>query len=142
MPLVFLSGPLIDRAGRRVGAIIIFGLGAVGTFLSYTLHGQWPLTGALVFGIFGASATLSVLNAFTTELFPTELRGDAFAWCNNVIGRIGYVTSPLVVGAVAEELSWGAAVRVTAVFPVIAVVLILVMLPETGRRDLSETSRV
>lgn len=142
MPLVFLVGRLLDALGRRPAAAIIFGLAAVGVFGSYTLHSRWALTAALVLGIFGASAVLPVLNAFTAELFPTELRGDAFAWSNNLIGRIGYVLSPAVVGLCARELGWGAAVRATAIFPVVALVLIFWLLPETRARELEETASV
>jgi putative MFS transporter len=93
-----------------------------------------------VFGIFGASGVLPVLNAYNAELFPTEYRGDAFAWSNNLIGRIGYVLSPMAVGLAAQSVGWGAAVRVTAVFPLIAVLLIFVLLPETKQRELEETA--
>ncbi len=142
MPLIFLVGPLIDYVGRKRGAVVVFTLSAGGSFLAYTLHGQWALTVPLVFGIFGASAFLPVMNAFTTELFPTELRGDAFAWANNLLGRIGYVVSPIGIASIAEYLDWGPTVRATAIFPLIAVVLILVFLPETVNRELEETSKL
>ncbi|MEZ4233135.1 MAG: MFS transporter [Polyangiaceae bacterium] len=140
MPLVFLAGVLVDVMGRRGGGAVIFVLGAGGIVGCYTLHGFWPLTVALIFGIFGASAVLPVLNAFTTELFPTELRGDAFAWSNNLLGRLGYVLSPFIVGAAAEKVGWGPAVGSTALFQLLALVLIFVMLPETNRKELEETA--
>lgn len=140
MPLVFYSGKLLDVVGRQFGAAIIFGMASVGVFSSYTLHGFVPLTIALVFSIFGVSAVLPVLNAYTTELFPTKLRGDGFAWSNNILGRIGYVLSPAVVGYFARDVGWGNAVRVTAVFPIIAVVLIFLLLPETRNRELEDTA--
>lgn len=142
MPLVFLAGKLIDRAGRRRGAVLIFTLTALGTFGAYTLHGRWPLTAALMIAIFGTSAILTVLNAYTTELVPTELRGDTFAWSNNLLGRIGYVLSPLVVGYAARSVGWGPAVAATAFFPIVALVLILTLLPETSGQELEQTSRV
>ena len=142
MPLVFLVGKLMDVIGRRRGAVIIFGLGALGVLGSYSMQSQWALTAALVLGIFGASAVLPVLNAFNTELFPTELRGDAFAWANNLIGRIGYVASPALVGWIASDIGWGAAVRMTAIFPIIALVLIFWLLPETRARELEDTAAV
>jgi MFS transporter, putative metabolite:H+ symporter len=140
MPLVFYVGRFLDVVGRRIGAVIIFGLSSAGVFFCYTLHGYTAITVALVFGIFGASAVLPVLNAYTAELFPTDLRGDAFAWSNNLIGRIGYVLSPAVVGYAAGQVGWGAAVRVTAIFPLIAVALIVWLLPETKSRELEETA--
>jgi putative MFS transporter len=96
----------------------------------------------LSFGILGTTAVLQVLNAFTTELFPTELRSDAFAWSNNLLGRIGYTLSPLIVGYLAPLWGWGPAVTVTAVFLVFALTLILVFLPETAGKELEETSRL
>jgi putative MFS transporter len=142
MPLVFLVGKLIDVAGRRRGAAIIFVLTSVGVFGAYTFREPWLLTATLTLGIFGTSAVLPVLNAYNTELFPTELRATAFAWSNNLIGRIGYVLSPVAVGHLAEVAGWGTAVRSTAVFPLAALGLILLLLPETRARELEETARL
>ncbi len=140
MPLVFMVGALLDRMGRRRGAVVIFVATALGVFGAYALHDRILLTIALVIAIFGASAVLPVLNAFNTELFPTELRGDAIAWSNNLIGRVGYVLSPALVGVFAEQIGWGPAVRMTAIFPIIALVMILSFLPETNARELEETA--
>ncbi|MBI4421433.1 MAG: MFS transporter, partial [Gemmatimonadetes bacterium] len=99
LPLVFGVGKLLDAWGRRPGAVLIYLLLAAGVVAAYQLHGYWPLTIALTVAIFSASAVLALLNSFTTELFPTEMRGDAFAWSNNLLGRIGYVIAPAMVGA-------------------------------------------
>jgi putative MFS transporter len=109
---------------------------------AYSFHDKWVLTAALSVGILGTTAVLQVLNTFTTELFPTELRSDAFAWSNNILGRIGYTLSPLIVGYLAPMWGWGQAVRVTVIFPIVALVLILVFLPETAGKELEETSRL
>jgi putative MFS transporter len=142
MPLVFAAGKLLDATGRHRGALIIYGLAVISVVGCYRLHGQWPLTVALVGGIFGASAVLPVLNAFTAELFPTDLRGDAFAWSNNLLGRVGYVLSPLFVGELASSWGWGPAVQITVIGPIIAVALILLWLPETRGKELEETAAV
>ena len=140
MPLVFLAGSLLDRVGRRRGASVIFALTSIGVFGGYTLHGTWPLTACVALAIFGVSAVLPVLNAFTTELFPTEYRGIAYAWSNNLLGRIGYVLSPAALGALASEWGWGNAIRSTAIFPLIALLLILLWMPETKARELEQTA--
>lgn len=140
MPMVFLSGKLLDVIGRRMGALLIFSITALGVFLSYTLHSGVAMTAALTLGIFGSSAVLPVLNAYTTELFPTELRGDAFAWANNLFGRIGYVVSPIACAHAATAVGWGPAVAATAIFPLLALALIFWLLPETKGRELEETS--
>ncbi|HEY6558693.1 MAG TPA: MFS transporter [Polyangiaceae bacterium] len=142
MPLVFLAGKLLDVIGRKPGAALIFGATSIGVFGCYTLHGKWPLTFMLILGIFGTSSVLPVLNAFTTELFPTEYRGDAFAWSNNLLGRVGYVLSPLAVGFAAKSVGWGPAVATTALAPLIALACIFWLLPETRGKELEDISPV
>ncbi|MEC7519364.1 MAG: MFS transporter [Myxococcota bacterium] len=142
MPLVFAAGKLLDWIGRRLGAVIIFVVTSASCVAAYTLTepGPW-LTLAVVGAIFGVSAVLPVLNAYNTELFPTHLRGDAFAWSNNILGRIGYVLAPWAVGAAAEAFGYGPAVAITAIGPILALILILWLLPETKGKELEETSR-
>lgn len=142
MPMVFFAGKILDAWGRRRGSILIFTVTAAGLFGAYSLHSQAALTAALVLAIFGSSAVLPVLNAYTTELFPTDLRSDAFAWSNNLLGRIGYVASPLAVGVAAERVGWGKAVAATAIFPILALALILTFLPETRGKELEQTAEV
>ncbi len=142
MPMIFGVGRLLDLVGRRKGAAVIYSVTAVGTFLAYTLHGRWALTAALVAAIFGASAVLPVLNAFTAELFTTEHRSDAFALSNNLLGRVSYVLAPFAAGMAAESVGWGPAVAATAIGPVLALVVILAKLPETRGRELEETARL
>ncbi len=142
LPMLFGVGRFLDTVGRRRGAVVIYVATSVSVFLSYTLHSRAALTGALVFAIFGVSAVLPVLNAFTAELFPTAMRSDAFAWSNNLLGRIGYVLAPLVVGAAADHVGWGPSVAATAVFPLVALAIIWSQLPETRGRELEETSKL
>ena len=125
MPLIFFAGHLMDKVGRRIGAVVIFSLTAAGAYFGYVLTDFWPLTGALMFGIFGVSATMTVLNTYGMELFPTEMRADAFAWANNLLGRVAYVASPMLIALFADEYGWSATVSLTAVGPVLALVLIL-----------------
>ncbi len=141
MPLVFVAGKIIDVLGRRIGGAVIYIAGAGGIAAAYSLHGQGSLTFVLVFAIFGATAVLSVMNAITAELFPTELRADAYAWCNNLIGRIGYVIAPLVVGWLAGPTHVGKVGPVVAVTPiglVLAIILIFALVPETKGKELDD----
>ncbi|HEY8515528.1 MAG TPA: MFS transporter [Candidatus Binatia bacterium] len=140
MPFLFFVGKLLDVIGRRRGATVVFSLTALGVFLGYTLESPTALTGALVVGIFGTSAVLPVLNTYTAELFPTELRSEAWAWANNLIARTAYLASPLAVGVVAESFGFGPTLAATALFPIVALVLILALLPETVGRELEETA--
>jgi MFS transporter, putative metabolite:H+ symporter len=142
MPCVFAVGFLVDRIGRKPTAAIVYTIAAAGTYFCFTLESFWPVTIALIAGITGAQAYLPVLNAYTTELFPTDLRGDAYAWSNNLIGRIAYVGAPAVVGGIVQAtgLGYGAIIAPTAIFPIIAMILIFTLLPETRARELEDTS--
>lgn len=140
MPFVFFAGKLLDLVGRRLGATVIFLATTLGIVGSYTAHGHVALTAALMLGIFGASAVMPVLNAFTAELFPTELRSEAYAWSNNLLGRLGFVVSPVLVGAAADAVGWAPAVAATAVCPLGALALIWALLPETAGRELEDTA--
>ena len=141
MPAVFASGKLLDVIGRRKGAIVVFGLGGLGVVACYTLTSHILLTAALALGIFGASAYLPLLNAYTSELFPTQFRGTAAAWSNNLLGRVGYVLSPFAVGAVVERTeAYGPVVASTAIFSLVSIVLVYKLLPETANRELEETA--
>lgn len=141
MPLVFGVGWLLDRLGRRAGATIVFLITSSSCVAAYTLEENRVLMTLAVLGaVFGASAVLPVLNAYNTELFPTRLRSDAFAWSNNLLGRIGYVIAPAVVGRAAAVWGWGPPVAFTALGPLLALGLILWLLPETSGKELEETS--
>jgi putative MFS transporter len=142
LPLLFFAGKALDVFGRRLGAAFAFTLAAAGVVGSYTLASDVALTIALVIGIFGTGAVLPVLNTYTAELFPTELRSEAFAWSNNLIGRTAYLISPLVLGWSASSFGWGPTLATTAIFPLLALALILALLPETVGRELEETSRL
>lgn len=140
LPLVFLFGRFLDVLGRRGSAMVVYGLLAGGTFAAYTLPGRLAMTLAIGAAIFALSVQPAVLNAWTAELFPTRQRADAFAWANNLLGRIGYVLAPIGIGYLAERIGWGGAVRGTAVFAVLALALILWLLPETAGRELEDTA--
>jgi putative MFS transporter len=142
MPLVFFAGRMLDVIGRRRGAAVIYGATILGVLGAYTLSGLFPLMLSMTVGIFGINSVLTVLNTFMTELFPTGVRGSAVALSNNLLGRIGYVFSPLLLGEMVDELGLGLPLRLSVVFPFVALGLIFLWLPETNRRELEETSRV
>jgi MFS transporter, putative metabolite:H+ symporter len=141
MPLVFLAGRMLDGIGRRWGSAVIYLATVLGVLGAYTLHGVVPLLICMTLGIFGLNSVLTVLNAFMTELFPTEARGNAMAWSNNLLGRLGYCLSPLAIGGLVGQHGWGLPLRLTTLFPLVALGLIFLWLPETNARELEETSR-
>jgi putative MFS transporter len=143
VPAGYLVGPLLDMIGRRWCAVIVFLATAIGVYGAYTFHSFLGLTASLILALAGTTTVLPVLNAWNAELFPTELRADAVAWGNNILGRLGYVLSPIAIGAWAGAVgSYEVPMRVTTVFPLIALVLVLILLPETRAKELEDTSRI
>ena len=140
MPLAFAAGKLLDSIGRKLGATLIYASTIVGVIGAYSAHGKLALTLSLMAAVLGVNTVLTVLNAFTTELFPTQYRGAAFAWSNNLIGRIGYCVSPPVVSYLSEQSGWGPVMATTAIFPLLALGVIWFALPETRGRELEETA--
>lgn len=142
LPPLFLMGRALDRFGRRLGGLVMYLALILGVLGAYATDDIRVQTIALALGVFGSSAVLPVLNAYTTERFPTEVRGDAYAWTNNLLGRTGYVLGPLFVGHAAKTTGWGPAVAVTVIGPVLAIALLLWRMPETRGQELEETSRL
>lgn len=141
LPFIFLTGKMLDVFGRLTGGTLIFSVGAVGIGTVFLSRDPLIMTVALIMSMYAATAFLQVTNTITAELFPTELRSDAFGWCNNLMGRSSYVLSPLVIAAVAERSGWGNAMAPTALFFLVGIVL-LRFLPETAKRELEESARV
>ena len=141
LPPLFFVGRALDAWGRRPAAAVIFLGLAASVVAAYQVHALWLLTLALAVALFSVSAAFAVLNSFTTELFPTDCRAEAFAWANNLLGRSAYVVGPAVVGAAASTIGWGNAISLTALCPIGALALILWLLPETKGRELEETAR-
>jgi putative MFS transporter len=140
LPLVLALGAVIDKLGRRRSAVVVFGVCAVAVVSAFQLTGFWVLTVCMTGAAFSAVGILTILNAYTTELFPTSIRAEAFAWSNNLLGRLGYVIGPIVVGSLAGSIGWGNAVSLMAVCIVAALVIVVVVLPETAGRELEDTA--
>lgn len=142
MPLAFAAGHFLDAVGRKLGGTLILGLLSFGVALGYSATSTTWLAVGMIAATIGVQATLTLLNTLTTELFPTEQRGAAFAWSNNLLGRVGYWLSPFVIGQLVKPFGWGGVLRMTALFPLVAVLLIWLLLPETKGRELESTAEV
>ena len=99
----------------------------------------FALLGAVFFGL-GMSP---VMSAFTTELFPTDVRGQAAAWIRNVFDLAATMAGPLVVGILADRGggpvgSIGDSITLLAPLWLPAAWLVWRHLPETRGLDLGE----
>lgn len=142
LPIIFFTGKLIDKIGRKKASLLIYSIEIIAVITSYSLNNYSGLIIALIFGIFGISAVLIINNTLSTELFPTSIRGSAFAWTNNLIGRIGFILSPIIVGYMAHYIGWGLSVISTIFGLIISLLIIFFLLPETSNKELEVTSKV
>ena len=138
IPLVVWFGRFTDRIGRRRSAAAVYAITAIGVLGSYSSLPKQLLVVPLLFLIFGTSAAVAVLNTWTAECFPTEMRGDSFAWANSLLGRIGFVLSPLLVSELVSSLGWSHALSLTAILPLLAIAMTNRWLPETAGKDLED----
>lgn len=140
LPLVAWSGTLIDRMGRRRSAAVIYVTTAVGVLGAYSQLPQALLLVSLILLITGTASAVALLNTWTAESFPTDQRGDAFAWASSLLGRLGFVLAPLLVSALVKPLGWGHTLSLAAGFPLIALFLIWRWLPETASQELQDSA--
>jgi putative MFS transporter len=132
-----LSGAIADRIGRRMTAVVGYGLNGVGLVLFYNGAG-WVVVPGWILMMAGLVACDVLYGALGGELFPTAFRSTAsgvraVAWVGG--GWLGLQVEgwlyPLV-GSHAEALTWMLAGAW------IAPLVVLTAIPETARRELEE----
>jgi len=133
-----LSAHLTDWIGRK-WSLALF---AVGSFLAIAAYTVFPLSdrATLLLGFtlgFFPSGSFSPMGSFFTELFPTALRGSGQGFSYN-LGRGVGALFPAFVGYFSARMPLGRAIAVFAGAAYLVMVLSVLMLPETGGRDLRE----
>lgn len=134
-----ISGPLLDSIGRKATAGMYFALGTITATVCFQLNHAGGITAfyslaMAMSGVWAISATI------TGEIFPTQVRATANALANNVLGRMGCVLSPSLIGVLSGALgSVGNAVTVVVWGNILLCVpLLLLLLPETKGKTLEE----
>jgi len=134
-----IAGFLSDKLGRRyVGAVFLIIAPVLGAAF-YNTSGAL-MTGAWVTALFANTAASTVLNAYSAELFPTSHRStaaSALAVVNTLGGVLGLLVEPLIYTATGSH--WRAASLLYLV-SFGAPVVVLVLFPETARKELDELS--
>lgn len=141
LPFLFLVGRILEF-GRRKAATLTYGLLVFGAIGCYNFADPIWLTVCLTCSFFAISGVIPILNAYSVELFPTAIRANSYAWSNSLLGRLGYVFSPVIVGAVASVYGYSVAVTAMAIFPLLALVVILSTLRETAGLPLEQTCQL
>lgn len=130
---MFVFGMMFDRVGRK-RTFVIFMLGAVVSLVLYSQL-QNPvalLIGGGVMGIF-VNGMLGGYAAVTGALFPSEVLGTAQSVLYNIGRGIG-AFSPLIIGFVAQSLSFSAAIGLLSLVYVVDILAILFLIPTLDRK--------
>ena len=137
----YVCGRAMERFGRRPTAIAYI-IGGI-TFSILLFQTTDPTIGffALLFAVFFGLGMGPVMSAFATELFPTEIRGQAAAWIRNVFEIAGIAFGPLLVGVLGDHTSGaigniGDTVTLLMVLQIPTIWLVLRYMPETKGLDL------
>jgi putative MFS transporter len=129
-------GAVTDRVGRRVPGIIC-PLLAIGSVIAFSTT-RSPLL-VLLFGsleFVAISGAWVVSETFTSEVFPTKVRGTAFS-AALTIGRIVSIFAPVLVGTIASRTSLAFAYQVS-VAPWLLAVVAYAVSRETKGMSLSD----
>jgi len=136
-----LCGYLLDRIGRRVTAALFFLASAFAMFELFRTENHGATLLAFMATMFAYQGARTANSALSSELFPTGARATGYCLTVQVLGQLGWMLSPLAVGALSAPLGGlGKAASLFAAGPLIGIVLILTMVPETRGKTLEQLS--
>lgn len=137
IPIMVVAGSLSDRYGRKVvgcGFTLLSISGALGFFW---LPGGVPvLLPCLMLVTVGGLGAAPALSGFSTELFPTAIRGQAGA--SSAVARVAGDSTSLALGGVLLAATGSLPLTVTCLIggPLVAIALVAVAFPNTHGREL------
>ncbi|WP_245551079.1 MFS transporter [Nocardia paucivorans] len=133
--VLFVSGRLSDRWGRRpllITGTLLCALGTGGLGIAANL--VWLLVASFVAGL-GSGLFTPAQQAAVADVIGPNARGGPVLAGFQMSADLGTVLGPVVVGAIAERLSYGAGLAVTGSLLALAA-LVWLIVPEPLRRDL------
>jgi putative MFS transporter len=132
------AGRLADRSGRRTAGFILYSAFPLLALVFYQGAG-WLLPLVWVPVVFALTGGNTISRALGGELFPTSHRGTSAGWLQlaESAGRSGGLF--LVGAGTARAIDLTTMISVVA-FAALLAGLVLLALPETGRRELEEIS--
>ena len=135
LPGWWLGGRLADRHGRRSMATV-FLVGLCAAEIAFFLGGPkalWPAFAAMVFCQGGKT---TILRAWTTELFPTPIRGTIAGWLA-AAATVGGMSGLTIAGSLAPEVGGiGNALVLVSITGPAAAAIAWLYLPETRGQEL------
>lgn len=131
------AGWIIDRFGRRLGFLLMLAEGAL--FITLWIFAE-SKTALWVYGLLWSIGFLGVwgpATTYTTEMYPTRIRGigNGFSWA--LAFFIGYVLWPFATVWMRESTgSWIAAFLMIPVFMLVQAAVVWFFSPENAGKDL------
>jgi MFS family permease len=132
------SGRMADRNGRRVVGFAVLGGFPLLTLAFY--HGpEWALPLVWIPLVFTLTGGSTIMRAIAAELFPTSYRGTSSGWLQ-LFEAVGRVTGLFVLAWVTPDGSSNVPMIGVVVFSSLVAGFLVLVVPETGRRELEEIS--
>jgi MFS family permease len=136
-----LCGYLLDRIGRRLTATLFFSGSTCAMYILFRSDSHSTMLLAMMATMFAYQGARTATSALSSELFPTGARATGYCLTVQVFGQLGWMLAPLAVGELSAPLGGlGKAASLFAIGPLIGVVLLLTLVPETRGKTLEELS--
>ncbi|MDQ3512049.1 MAG: MFS transporter [Chloroflexota bacterium] len=136
--MFFPAGILMDRFGRKVAAVPSFAVMAVGVSLIPFTDSFASLLGAAVVIGFGNGLGSGTMMTLGADLAPRGATGE-FLGVWRLIGDVGQVGGPIVVGTMAGVIGLGRSAFVLAAVGVAATFTLAFLVRETRQSPIDET---
>ncbi len=133
-----LAGRLGDRFGRRKVGFAVMSLFPIFA-LGFYHGGGWLVPLCWVLFVLCTTAQHTILRSVATELFPTAHRGTASGW-NALVETLGAALGLALLALGTRGPGNIAFMTSLLAFAVVGAGLVLLLLPETGRRELESIS--
>jgi putative MFS transporter len=139
----YVCGRSMERWGRRPTAMVYFAGGILFSIVLFQVSDKTVSFFALMLAVFFGLGMGPVMSSFATELFPTEIRGQAAAWIRNWFEIAGYVFGPALVGILGDHSTGaigniGDTVTLLMVLQVPTLWLVWRYMPETKGMELED----
>jgi MFS-type transporter involved in bile tolerance (Atg22 family) len=136
-----LCGYLLDRIGRRATALIFYLASTVAMFELFRTQSHAAMLMMFMATMFAYQGARTANSALSSELFPTGSRATGYCLTVQVLGQLGWMLSPFVVGLLSNPLGGlGNAASIFAAGPIVGIALIATVVPETHGKTLEELS--
>jgi putative MFS transporter len=98
-----VCGRLMERIGRKPTAIAYFLLGAFFAAALFQTDSKALAFPLLILSVFFGLGAAPVMAAFSSELFPTDIRAQSAAWVRNIFEIAGFIGGPILVGRLGDH---------------------------------------